>query len=398
MRADIVAVFGMIALLNIDLSISIPTLAAYVHRLGGSTTLYGVAAGGGWVCAIPALPCFGFLSDRFSHRSVLILALAVMACGGFLYGLANSCSPSAAPYLVVAGRFLIGSGSGCRAACNSYLATYSDPDSRTVNLGIAQVVMKVAVLCGPPLNLLLVSLPEGELLGLRFDSLSWAGYAVTVLAALYIPVVALFLRGHSGSPHQPAPAPAPAAGAAPAGKRADEPWEGRGLLGQVWATGGWLCCQLAFTNAFTMMVFQYFVPLYASGFDQVQLSLFYCAWAAVGAVASAVSAKFSRSCYERSILMFGQLWNVAGMAAMVLFIGRCGESALRGGGESSGSGSEGTAEGVGGMPTWAFALLGCFWQVGTSAQAPGVQGLFPNVVGKHRQGALQSVFLVRPSP
>ena len=147
-----------------------------------------------------------------------------------------------------------------------------------------------------------------------------------------------------------------------------------------------------------MMVFQYFVPLYASGFDQVQLSLFYCAWAAVGAVASAVSAKFSRSCYERSILMFGQLWNVAGMAAMVLFIGRCGESALRGGGESSGSGSEGTAEGVGGMPTWAFALLGCFWQVGTSAQEPGVQGLYPNIVGKHRQGALQSVFLVRPSP
>jgi MFS family permease len=106
--ADIVAVWGMIALLNVDLSISIPSLYEYLARLGGphaadAHLLYGLAAAGGNVCCIPALPLFGRLADARSHRCALLLALAIMCGGGLLYGLADGLG-AAGPYAVVGAR------------------------------------------------------------------------------------------------------------------------------------------------------------------------------------------------------------------------------------------------------------------------------------------------------
>eukprot|EP01050_Picozoa_sp_SAG11_P021072 SAG11_NODE_3678_length_2292_cov_3.587779_3_plen_217_part_00 len=63
-QAEIWIVFAITALLNIDVSISIPSLYAYTISLGGDRTTYGLAASGSFVSAVIMLPIFGYLGDR----------------------------------------------------------------------------------------------------------------------------------------------------------------------------------------------------------------------------------------------------------------------------------------------------------------------------------------------
>ena len=195
--AEILIVFAITALLNVDVSISIPSLYLYVQQVAGAEHArqwYGVAACIDSFCGIFFFPLYGYLADRYSPKRVFLASFIIMGLGGVVYGIpGNLKCGKAGPYLIVLGRFLIGSTSGLRAVGNGFIASYSPPDKRTENLGIAQIIVRICLLLGPALNLVMVQLPRGMLFGVvRFDQYTWCGFSVTVLAIIYFIIVVLF--------------------------------------------------------------------------------------------------------------------------------------------------------------------------------------------------------------
>ena len=78
---EIMIVFAITALINIHVSISIPSLWSYTQQLGGNQTTYGIAASGSFVSAVIMLPIFGYLGDRYSPKKIFLLTFVAMAVG-----------------------------------------------------------------------------------------------------------------------------------------------------------------------------------------------------------------------------------------------------------------------------------------------------------------------------
>ena len=68
--AEILIVFAITALINLDVSISVPSLWEYTQQLGGDRSTYGLAACGSFVSAVIMLPVFGYLGDRSVAQQV----------------------------------------------------------------------------------------------------------------------------------------------------------------------------------------------------------------------------------------------------------------------------------------------------------------------------------------
>jgi hypothetical protein len=101
-----------------------------------------------------------------------------------------------------------------------------------------------------------VRLPRGELLGLRFDNLTWVGYFVALSSAVYVALVLALLEpeavggGKGGEPGALQPVALPAVGA------------------QLWRSSAWVMQLIGFTNNFALAVLQYFLPLYCLQADR----------------------------------------------------------------------------------------------------------------------------------
>lgn len=266
---EIIIVFAITALINIDVSISIPSLWAYTRQLGGDQVMYGVAASGSFVSAVIMLPVFGYLGDRYSPKKIFLVTFVVMAAGGICYAVAGS-TPYPLSCLVI-GRFVIGGTSGLRAIGNGFIATHSRPEQRTANLSIAGAVMNICQMAGPALNLLIVHLPRFSLVlptdktansvTLEFDNLTWCGWSVSVLALLYVPLVGLLFRSPAsliaGQKNS-----APAISSSLTTKKS--PVAVGEMLAHVWSSRAWICAHCAYINNFTGNTLNFFLPVYAA--------------------------------------------------------------------------------------------------------------------------------------
>ena len=460
--AEILIVFAITALLNVDVSISIPSLYLYVQQVAGAEHArqwYGVAACIDSFCGIFFFPLYGYLADRYSPKRVFLASFIIMGLGGVVYGIpGNLKCGKAGPYLIVLGRFLIGSTSGLRAVGNGFIASYSPPDKRTENLGIAQIIVRICLLLGPALNLVMVQLPRGMLFGVvRFDQYTWCGFSVTVLAIIYFIIVVLFfdpsvterVDGRNRRPY-------------PVGRRE--------MCNHISKSRCWVNAHIAFINNVTGQCFTYFLPIFLTSrpynYNQVKLSLVFCVFSGIGLPTAFLSAKLSHRWYERSLLFLGQAIIGIGNTGFLLIFGGCMEggpadtrvqhgagaepmgasgsgsmatdgwelSSLLGGrssrwvdddwdwrvqpssntsstpeheavrtGWSSGWGggchgcecsSQGYLWAIPRVPIWVVILIGGWWNMGGSIQVTGLQGLYAQLVGANGQGVYQAFFFM----
>ena len=236
-----------------------PSLYKYVQSVGGDQTMYGFAACVDSLCGIFFLPLYGRLADRYSPKLIFLVSFVIMGLGGVVYGLAATAGASAGPWVIIAGRFLIGSTSGLRAVGNGFIANYSPPESRTENLAIAQMIMRVAALVGPALNLLMLHMPQFHLGGsVPFDPLTWCGYFVTCLAAAYFLVV-LFLFQDPGRDDDDS---ADSAGQRPARAQAKPKPKAVSLpemFAHIRESRCWVNAHMAYINNFTGQMFTYYL-------------------------------------------------------------------------------------------------------------------------------------------
>eukprot|EP01052_Picozoa_sp_SAG31_P004714 SAG31_NODE_198_length_20656_cov_5.167291_19_plen_179_part_00 len=131
MRGDILLALLVIGWAGIDMSVSLPSLWLYIKSLGGTKSDYGLAGAIANAVSFVTAPLFGWMSDRFSSKVIVVVSLLIQALGGLIYAFAalaehpaecsaagagsDSCENTldddkvwAGPYVVIVGRFVIG--------------------------------------------------------------------------------------------------------------------------------------------------------------------------------------------------------------------------------------------------------------------------------------------------
>ncbi|MDP2304757.1 MAG: MFS transporter [Pseudomonadota bacterium] len=116
---------------------------------------------------------WGRLADRYGRRPVLLVGVALQACGHLVFGLAGG------PLGLGLGRVLTGLGSGEAVAALAAVADLTSVEERAKGLGMLRAATGIGMLLGPIL---------GGALGL--GGLSWPGIAAALVCAIGVGIVA----------------------------------------------------------------------------------------------------------------------------------------------------------------------------------------------------------------
>jgi MFS family permease len=103
-----------------------PSLWLLVKSLSGSKVYQGVAVSAFSAGRIISSPIFGWLSEKFGYRSVLIACNAILFFGCYIYSLGKSVNG------VILGQFIIGIGAGSLGVTRSYVAEKTHRTERTL--------------------------------------------------------------------------------------------------------------------------------------------------------------------------------------------------------------------------------------------------------------------------
>jgi len=158
---------GVIALRMLGLFMILPVFMILAKDLPGFTPLTGGLAVGIYGLTQAALQQpFGWLSDRWGRRPVLLMGLFLFAAGGVLAALAESMP------LLIAGRALQGCGAIAGVAM-AFAADFTRPHRRSISMAIIGIGIGGAFLLS-----MMISVPLAVVLGL--EGLFW----LTVIFAL----------------------------------------------------------------------------------------------------------------------------------------------------------------------------------------------------------------------
>ncbi len=158
---------GVIALRMLGLFMILPVFMILARDLPGFTPLTGGLAVGIYGLTQAALQQpFGWLSDRWGRRPVLLMGLFLFAAGGVLAALAESMP------LLIAGRALQGCGAIAGVAM-AFAADFTRPHRRSISMAIIGIGIGGAFLLS-----MMISVPLAVVLGL--EGLFW----LTVIFAL----------------------------------------------------------------------------------------------------------------------------------------------------------------------------------------------------------------------
>ena len=158
---------SVIALRMLGLFMILPVFMILAQDMPGFTPLTGGLAVGIYGLTQAALQQpFGWLSDRWGRRPVLLMGLILFATGGVLAALAESMP------LLIAGRALQGCGAIAGVAM-AFAADFTRPERRSVSMAIIGIGIGGAFLLS-----MMLSVPLATVLGL--DGLFW----LTVIFAL----------------------------------------------------------------------------------------------------------------------------------------------------------------------------------------------------------------------
>lgn len=153
LRASI-ALSSVFGLRMLGMFIILPVFALYAHTLPGGDdyTLVGIALGAyGLTQAILQIP-FGWLSDRYSRKSVIYAGLLIFAMGSLIAGVADNI------YVIIVGRAIQGAGA-ISAAVIAMIADLTREDQRTKAMALVGsmigITFAVSLVAGPALNTLI---------------------------------------------------------------------------------------------------------------------------------------------------------------------------------------------------------------------------------------------------
>jgi DHA1 family multidrug resistance protein-like MFS transporter len=139
-------------------------------------------------------PLFGYFSDRFGKKRVLIMGLFI---GGVCYALCGVAIACGNILLLIVARLVGGFGEGNATIAQSYIAQSADQHQRARLFGVMIAVMSVGYVAGP-----LLGAVATDVAIIPFASMALPFYVVAIFIGATLVLVAIFFkRDHASMTH-----------------------------------------------------------------------------------------------------------------------------------------------------------------------------------------------------
>ena len=173
----------------ISFSVVMPSLWLYLHKMGSNHAFYAGVVSSYSIGEAAGSLMFGSLSNSFGTRRTLLLCCIVSCTGAVSYAMAffvyTDVSAWAAPFFVLLGRLLQGTGSGGQQAVEqAYLSIAVTTAQRTEYTGKLSTFACSGFICGPALAAVVGALPAFRLGSLVFDCFTIQGWSCAVMNVL----------------------------------------------------------------------------------------------------------------------------------------------------------------------------------------------------------------------
>lgn len=127
----------------IGFTIVLPLLPFYATRLGADASMVGILIAAFPAAQLVVSPFWGWLSDRYGRRPMILAGLLSSAAAYVLFGLANTL------WLLFASRLVQGAGGATTGVVQAYVADSVVPEERTKALGWLTAATSAGVMIGP---------------------------------------------------------------------------------------------------------------------------------------------------------------------------------------------------------------------------------------------------------
>lgn len=169
--ASLMIVFFTVFIDLVGFGIIIPVLQPYARHFGASDLEAGLLMGAFSAVQFFIIPVWGWLSDRYGRKPVILTGLAG-SCISYLV-LANA--PNTATLFI--GRIMAGLSAGNLVAAQAYIADITTPENRAKGMGLIGVAFGLGFILGPVIG--------GILSVYSFSLPSYAAAIASGLALLY---------------------------------------------------------------------------------------------------------------------------------------------------------------------------------------------------------------------
>jgi MFS transporter, DHA1 family, tetracycline resistance protein len=149
MRRQLAALFLFCVIDTLGFGILIPLVPYMADRFGVAPQFITPILGSYSLCQLFAAPWWGYLSDRYGRRPVLMSSLAGACLSYVLLGYAHN------PWWLLASRMLAGLMAGNIAAAFAYASDVSPPERRAASLGLVGAAIGTGFTLGQPVGGLL---------------------------------------------------------------------------------------------------------------------------------------------------------------------------------------------------------------------------------------------------
>ena len=145
-RSPLLAIFLIVAVDVLGLTIMIPLLPFYAEKMGATPTEVGLLIGVYAACQLFSGPLLGRMSD-WTGRKPLLLVSQAGTLGGFLL---MAFAPSL--WVVFVARMIDGSTAGNLSLAQAYISDVTRPEDRAKSFGVIGIAFGVGFLIGPAIS------------------------------------------------------------------------------------------------------------------------------------------------------------------------------------------------------------------------------------------------------
>jgi multidrug resistance protein len=142
-RSPLLAIFLIVVVDVLGLTIMLPLLPFYAEHFGASPAVVGLLVSSYALCQLMAGPVLGSLSDRLGRKPVLIVSQLGTFVGFLILAAANSL------WLVFISRIIDGLTAGNLSVAQAYIADVTTPKERARSFAVIGIAFGIGFLIGP---------------------------------------------------------------------------------------------------------------------------------------------------------------------------------------------------------------------------------------------------------
>eukprot|EP00026_Physarum_polycephalum_P007494 Phypoly_transcript_07556.p1 GENE.Phypoly_transcript_07556~~Phypoly_transcript_07556.p1 ORF type:complete len:497 (+),score=74.71 Phypoly_transcript_07556:171-1493(+) len=305
---------------NVEYGVIMPSIWKYIESLQGTEMQMGMAIAFCSAAQVFLLPIFGWWSDKRTMKEVYLFSLLLGIFGNVMYA---SAQYFGSPWLIVAGRTLIGAYSGVISVSNSFIACVTTPHTRTRFMAHMNGVNALGLVTGPAFNLFLAKSDISILKDLKIDALtSPAWFVGALLCVSFLCFLVLFREPSHNLQEEGGEEKGDEESLLTPSKTSLSLSSTLSFLMLSFSKPWGVCFIITFVQNFDFSVLETCVTLYTTsiyGFTTFQNSLMYSAMSLEMIAVIVLTAVASKWVTDRVIIVFAMLFMGGGVILLLVF-------------------------------------------------------------------------------